>query len=156
MTMVEKTATARSVWKIAWLGIFLRLLSVGSLVAFTSWIALILLEAPILAAGGKLAPLLRFQPYNPHMETMITAIYIVWAVMMWRASSAPAKHPLFIDFTIWASAAHGLVMVIATPMQKGLVMTMIEGIPLLAIAGILWWLRPGYSPDEGQSTATKH
>lgn len=155
MTEVDMTATARSAWKMAWLGVFLRLLSVGYLFAFTSWIALILLDAPILAAGGRLAPLLRFQPYNPYMETMITAVYMVWAVMMWRASSAPAKHLLFIDFTIWASAAHGLVMVIATPMQKGLVMTLIEGIPLFVIAGVLWWLRPAYSPDEGQGTATK-
>jgi len=150
------TVTASFARKMAWLGALLRLLSIGYLIGFISWIALILLDAPILAAGGTLAPLLRFQPYNPHMESMITAIYVVWAVMMWRASRCPAKHSLFIDFTIWASAAHGLVMVIATPMQKGLVMTMIEGIPLLAIAGILWWLRPGYSPDEGQSTATKH
>lgn len=133
----------------AWLGALLKLLSVGYLVLFLSWITLILLEAPILSAGGTLAPLLRFQPYNPQMESMITAIYTVWAVMLWRASSAPSKHPLFIDFTIWASAAHGLVMVIATPMQKGIVMTMIEGFPFFVVAGMLWWLRPGYSSDQG-------
>lgn len=149
------TATARAVWKMGLVSVFLKLLSVGYLIVFVSWIALILLNAPILAAGSKLAPLLRFQPYNPHMESMITAIYIVWAVMMWRASTAPARHHLFIDFTMWASVAHGLVMVIATPIQKGFVMTLIEGVPMFVIAGILWWLRPGYSPDEGQSTVTQ-
>jgi hypothetical protein len=46
------------------------------------------------------------------------------------------------DFTIWANAAHGLVMLIATPLQKGLVMTLIEGVPLFAIAAVLAWLRP--------------
>ena len=137
---VTATQMAR---KTAWLSVFLKLLSVGFLVAFIPWITLILLNTPILAPGGGLAPLLRFQPYNAAMESMMAAIYIAWAVMMWRASAAPAKHPLFIDFTMWGSAAHGLVMVIATPMQKGLVMTMIEGIPFLAIAGVLWWLRPG-------------
>lgn len=141
------TATARFVRKMGWLGVFLKLISVGFLISFTSWITLILLDAPIVAPGGTLAPLLRFQPYNPYMESMIAAIYIVWAVMMWRASSAPARHPLFIDFLMWASAAHGLVMVIATPMQKGLLMTMIEAIPWFVIAGMLWWLRPGYSSD---------
>ena len=50
----------------------------------------------------------------------------------WRAASNPAQHTLFIDFTIWANAAHGIVMVIATPLQKSLVMTFIEGVPLLA------------------------
>ncbi|HET9361790.1 MAG TPA: DUF6632 domain-containing protein [Vicinamibacterales bacterium] len=125
-----------------WLRSFLKVLSVGFLTAFISWIALILLNAPSLAHGGSLAPLLRFQPYNASYESMMTAIYIVWAVMLWRASDDPAQHYLFIDFTIWANAAHGLVMLIATPLQKGLVMTLIEGVPLFAIAAVLAWLRP--------------
>jgi hypothetical protein len=72
----------------------------------------------------------------------MTAIYIVWAVMLWRASDNPAKHSLFIDFTLWANTAHGFVMIIATPIQKGLVMMVIESLPLLVIAAVLWWLRP--------------
>jgi hypothetical protein len=126
----------------AWLRIFLRLLSLGFLAAFIPWITLILLNAPILAPGGRLAPLLRFQPYNAHYESMMAAIHIVWAVMLWRASDDPARHPLFIEFSIWANVAHGLVMLVATPMQKGLVMTVIEGLPLFAIAAVLWVLRP--------------
>ena len=48
----------------------------------------------------------------------MAAIYIVWAVFLWRASREPAQHLLFVDFTIWATAAHALVMLIATPLQK--------------------------------------
>jgi hypothetical protein len=125
------------------LRIFLRVLSVGYLVAFIPWITLILLKAPILAPGGRLAPFLRFQPYNAHYESMLTAIHIVWAVMLWRASENPERHRLFIDFTIWANIAHGLVMLVATPMQKGFVMTLIEGLPLFGIAAVLWWLARG-------------
>jgi hypothetical protein len=128
--------------RMSWLRIFLKVLSVGFLTAFIPWITLILLNAPILAPGGRLAPLLRFQPYNAHYESMMTAIHIVWAVMLWRASAEPARHGLFIDFTMWANAAHGLVMLIATPMQKGIVMTFIEGFPLFVIAAVLAWLRP--------------
>ncbi|HMA38946.1 MAG TPA: hypothetical protein VKP10_02650 [Gemmatimonadales bacterium] len=128
--------------RLHWLRIFLRVLAVGYLVAFIPWITLILLHAPILAPGSTLAPLLRFQPYNAHYESMLTAIHLVWAVMLWRASADPARHLLFLDFTIWASVAHGLVMLVATPMQKGLVMTFIEGVPLFAIAAVVWWLRP--------------
>ena len=131
--------------RMTWLSILLRVCSVGFLVAFIPWITLILLNAPILAPGGSLAPLLRFQPYNAHYESMMAAIHIAWAVMLWRASDNPAKHPLFIDFTIWANAAHALVMLIATPIQKGLVMTVIESLPLLGIAAVLWWLRPRQS-----------
>ena len=128
--------------RLHWLRIFLRVLAVGYLVAFIPWITLILLHAPILAPGSTLAPLLRFQPYNAHYESMLTAIHLVGAVMLWRASADPARHLLFLDFTIWASVAHGLVMLVATPMQKGLVMTFIEGVPLFAIAAVVWWLRP--------------
>ena len=128
--------------RMIWLRILLRVLAVGFLAAFIPWITLILVKAPILAPGGSLAPLLRFQPYNAHYESMMAAIHIVWAIMLWRASDEPARHALFIDFTIWATAAHGLVMFVATPMQKGLVMTMIEGLPLLLVAAMLWWLRP--------------
>jgi hypothetical protein len=128
--------------KMTWLRIFLRVLSVGLLAAFIPWITLILLNSPSLAPGGTFAPMLRFQPYNASYESMMAAIHLVWAVMLWRASYEPAKHALFIDFTLWANAAHGVVMLIATPMQKGLVMTVIEGLPLLVIAAVLWSLRP--------------
>jgi hypothetical protein len=121
---------------------FLRVLAVGFLAAFIPWITLILLKVPILAPGGSLAPLVRFQPYNANYESMMAAIHMVWAVMLWRASYNPAQHALFIDFTIWANAAHGLVMLVATPIQKGLIMTVIEGLPLFVIAAVLWWLRP--------------
>lgn len=131
--------------RITWLRWFLRLLSVGYLAAFIPWITLILVNAPALAPGGSLAPLLRFQPYNANYESMMAAIHIVWAVMLWRASRDPARHLLFIDFTIWANAAHGLVMLIATPLQKGLVMMFFEGLPLIGLAAALWWLRPRLS-----------
>ena len=129
--------------RITWLRVFLRLLTVGYFVGFIPWITLILLNAPILAPGSTLAPLLRFQPYNPYYESMLTVIHLVWAVMLWRAAANPKQHLLFIDFTIWANVAHGLVMLIVTPLQKGLVMMAIEGIPLFVIAAVLWWLRPG-------------
>ena len=128
--------------RMVWLGLYLKVLSVGFFAAFVPWITLILLNAPILAPGGALAPVLRFQPYNAPYELMLTVIYLTWAVMLWHASQNPAAHALFIDFTMWANAAHGLVMLIVTPMQKGVVMTFIEGVPLLAIAAVLWWLRP--------------
>jgi hypothetical protein len=130
------------------LRLFLRVLSVGYFAGFVPWITLILLNAPILAPGSVLAPLLRFQPYNAAYESMLTAIHLVWAVMLWRAAGDPERHALFIEFTIWANAAHGLVMLVATPVQKGLVMTLVEGLPLFGIAAVLWWLRPRRSRLE--------
>ena len=108
------------------LRLFLWVLSLGFLAPFIPWLTLILLNAPILAPGGTLTPLLGFQPYNAYYESMLTAIHIVWAVMLWRASYDPARHALFIDFSIWTNAAHGFVMVIATPIQKGPVMIFLK------------------------------
>ena len=71
----------------------------------------------------------------------MAAIYLVWAVMLWRASADSAKHLLFIDLTMWANAALGIVMLRVTPTQKGLVMRVIEGLPLL-----------GFTCASGRST----
>ena len=131
----------------AWLRTFLRVVSVGLLAAFIPWITLILMKAPILAPESALAPVFRFQPYNAAYESMMASVYIVWAVMLWRASSDPAKHALFIDFTIWGSAAHGLVMLVSAPLQKGAVMGLMEVVPLFGLAGVLLWLRPRPSPQ---------
>ncbi|HEY0673239.1 MAG TPA: DUF6632 domain-containing protein [Longimicrobiales bacterium] len=128
--------------KVTWLRWFLRMVAAGLLAAFIPWIILILVRAPLLAPGSDLAPLLRFQPYNANYESMLAGIYIVWAVTLWRASANPAEHRLFLDFTMWGSAAHGIVMIIATPLQKGAVMTFVESAPLLAIAAVLLSLRP--------------
>ena len=128
--------------RMRWLGIFLKVLGIGFLVSFIPWITLIILNVPIISEGGLLAPLLRFQPYNVHYESMMAAIHIAWAFILLRASKDPAQHPLFIDFTIWANAAHGAVMVVVTHIQKGLLMTFVEAGPLLLIVTVLWWLRP--------------
>lgn len=134
--------------RLRWLRTFLKILAVAYLTAFTPWIALILLDAPSLSPGGSLAPLLRFQPYNPSYESMMAAIHIVWGVMLWRASGDPRRHLLFIDFTIWANFAHGAVMLVATPLQKDLLMTLVEGVPIFVVVGVLLALRPGRSEVE--------
>ena len=139
MSRVERTT---------WLRIFLRVLSVGYFAEFIPWITLILLNVPALAPGGRLAPILRFQPYNAYYESMLTAIHLAWAVMLWRASADPDRQLLFIDFTILANIAHGVVMLIVTPAQKGIIMTFIEGVPLFVIAAVLWWLRPKHTSLE--------
>lgn len=128
--------------RMRWLRAFLRLLAVAYVAVLSAWITLILANAPMVAPGSSLAPLLRFQPYNASYESMLAAIHIVWGVMLWRASGDPRRHLLFIDFTIWANVAHGLVMLVATPLNKGLVMTIVEGLPLLVISAVLLLLRP--------------
>lgn len=124
------------------LSVVLKLISIGFLLAFIPWITLIVTKSPLIAPGSPLASALRFQPFNPSYESMLASIHVVWAIMLWRASGNPPEHMLLIDFTIWANAAHAGVMIVATPLQKPPLMAVVEGLPLLLIAVILWWLRP--------------
>lgn len=124
------------------LSMVLKLTSIAFLLVFVPWITLILLNAPVMAPGSPLAPLLRYEPYNHSNEGMLAVIHIVWAIMLWRASRNPSEHRSLIDFTIWASAAHAAFMAVDTPFQKGPLMTVVEVLPLLLIAVTLAWLRP--------------
>jgi hypothetical protein len=42
---------------------------------------------------------------------MLTVTYFVWSVFLIRASRDPEAHASFLDFTMWANLAHGLIMV---------------------------------------------
>lgn len=84
-------------------------------------------KAPVLAPGGRLAPVLSGFSLVAY-ESMIAAIDVVWALIVLRGAGDPARHSIFVEFTIRATAAHALVMLIATPMRKGLIMTGV-GVP---------------------------
>jgi hypothetical protein len=50
-------------------------------------------------------------------------------------------------------------MLIATPAQKGVVMTIVEGVPLFVLAAVLWWLRPQRAAASAvfpEYTAVRH
>jgi hypothetical protein len=46
-----------------------------------------------------------------HVPPMLFAIYIVWGIFLIIAARAPSQHRLFLEFTLWANLAHGLLMV---------------------------------------------
>lgn len=39
-------------------------------------------------------------------EQMLSIVYIVWGLFLWRAADDPARNRLFIDFTLIANIAH--------------------------------------------------
>ena len=45
-------------------------------------------------------------------EQMISIVYIVWGLFLWLAARDPARHRLFIDFTLAANLAHFGLMAI--------------------------------------------
>ena len=52
-------------------------------------------------------------------EVMISAIYIVWGIFLWTAAKEPAKHRVFLDFTVVANAAHFGVMAVQAILMEG-------------------------------------
>lgn len=74
-------------------------------------------------------PEFRGNAYVWDFELFFTSISIVWAIFLWRASSNPLTSKTFILFTIWATVAHMLAMVIVGAFKP------IEAIHLFKDAG---------------------
>jgi hypothetical protein len=89
---------------------FLTAYGVMSLLLFGTLFTLTLVDSPLMQEGGALR-FMRWEPLAKHIELMIEALYLVWAVYFFRAARAPLQYLSFIDFTIWANLAHGLLMV---------------------------------------------
>ncbi|MGA8545089.1 MAG: hypothetical protein WB785_07520 [Mycobacterium sp.] len=41
---------------------------------------------------------------------MLSAVYVVWAIFLFRSARAPSANRLFLDFNLTANAAHFAVM----------------------------------------------
>jgi hypothetical protein len=83
---------------------------------------------------------------------MLSTVYVVWAIFLFRSARAPLAHRLFLDFNLIANAAHFavmLLMAIAMPDEHRhtvgvLALGLISTVPLAAC-----WLpvrREGYLP----------
>jgi hypothetical protein len=48
---------------------------------------------------------------SDHVPLMITVIYFVWSIFLIRSSRNPQEYASFLDFTMWANLAHGLIMI---------------------------------------------
>ena len=128
--------------KAKWLRWFLYAYGVISLALFSSLFVLTLLDAPVIQEGGALR-FLRWEPLAKHIELMIESVYVVWGVFLLRAARDPEGYRSFIDFTIWANLAHGLLMVgqtVAMPQFMHKMYT--DNAYCLVLAFGLLWLRP--------------
>ena len=95
------------------LKVFLNIYGVISVVLFAGLFVLTMINSPIILDGGALR-FMRWIPLAPHIEMMLTAVYVVWGVFMFLAARKPLQYLSFINFTIWANLVHGLVMVVQT------------------------------------------
>lgn len=124
------------------LGVFLTAFGVVSVVLFGGLFVLTATDAPVMQDGGALR-FMRWDVLSKHVELMIEAVYLVWGVFLLRAARRPTAYLSFIDFTIWANAAHGLVMVLQAFTLHGFMYKMATDVAYcLVLAGGLALLRP--------------
>jgi hypothetical protein len=93
------------------LRLFLNVYGVISVILFGGLFALTLTDAAIIQEGGALR-FMRWEPLAKHIELMLEGVYFVWAIFFFKAARNPLRYLSFIDFTLWANAVHGLIMVV--------------------------------------------
>jgi len=125
------------------LRVALKVIAFVFVVPFLLFVLLVLLDSPLVAEGSLLGSMLRWHPYNKAYEMMIATIYIVWGLVLWKASVNPNENRLLIEFAIWGNLAHAGVMLISALLLQGEVThTVGDVMVLIIVGGVLLWLRP--------------
>ena len=74
---------------------------------------------------------------------MICGVYAVLGFFLIRAASNPAANQSLIDFTIWSSVVHALIMAAQAFGDEHETGHLVGDVPaLLLVAGVLWFLSP--------------
>ena len=95
--------------------VFLRVYGVLTLAIFVLLFVGFLAQSPLLAEHGGV---LNWTIWNDvrcggehlHVPPMLMVIYIVWGVFLLRAAGDPRAYASFLNFTMWANLAHGVLM----------------------------------------------
>ena len=103
--------------KARYLSVFLRVYGVLTLMIFGLLFVGFLVQTPLLAEHGGV---LNWTIWNDvhaggdhaHVPPMLFLIYLVWGVFLLRAAGDPPAYSSFLEFTMWANLAHGLLMVV--------------------------------------------
>jgi len=135
------------------LRIFLNVYGVVSVVLFGGLFLLTMVDAPIIQDGGAL----RFMRWEPskHIELMLEGVYFVWGIFFFLAARNPLRFLSFIDFTIWANAAHGLIMLVQTMLMPAYHYKILTDVAYcLVLAGGLSVMRPKGNVLAAATTAS--
>jgi len=131
------------------LKIFLNVFGVISIALFGTLFLLTSFDAAIMQEGGALR-FLRWDILSKHVELMIEIVYLVWGIFMLLAARNPLSYLSFLNFTLWANLAHGLLM-IPQAFMVGMLYKMFTDVAYCLVLAIgLWILLP-----KGQE-ATPH
>ena len=96
--------------KLRMFSLFLRAYGWGSLLLFSFLMIGFTLKLSVLDVGGPLHFMV-WGPLDDHVAPMLLAVYIPWSIYIIIAARDPQSHRMFIQFTVWANLAHGVVMI---------------------------------------------
>ena len=137
--------------KIKKLRIFLRVYGVLTLLIFSVISVAFIFQLQDFNPGGKFNWVIWDDVYG-HVGPMLVVIYLVWGVYFFVAAKDPVKYRTFLDFTMWANAAHGLLMIpmaLVGSMYHSKFLTDIPFILILALGIYLW--RPEIKKESPQA-----
>jgi hypothetical protein len=139
--------------KSKYLKVFLRVYGVLTFLIFGILSIGFLIQAPSMNPGGSLHWLI-WDQVTDHVGPMLAVIYLVWGVFFFLAANAPSRYRSFLDFTMWANFAHGLIMIPmafdASHLYHSKLLTDIPFILILALG--IFIFRPQSSRGQGHPT----
>lgn len=134
--------------KAHWLSLFLRIYGTASLLLFSALFLAFAFHAPVLDHGGSLHWAI-WDDVHDHVGPMLFVIYWVWAVFLIRAAGDLPRYATFLDFTIWANLAHGLLMFVQTTTSPTDFPKLFTDVPvILALPIVIGSLRAAYAPPN--------
>ena len=84
-----------------------------------------------------------WMPRQSEYEQMILGVYATLGVFLFLAAKNPLEHLSLIQFTIWSSIVHALIMLAQAIVDPTEHANMIGDIPaLFLVAAVLWVLTP--------------
>src|SRR5215467_10433046 len=127
--------------KLKGLKIFLNVFGAISILLFGTLFLLTSLDASLMQEGGALR-FLRWDVLSKHVELMIEIVYLVWGIFLLLAARNSPSYWSFLNFTLWANLAHGLLM-IPQAIMVGMMYKMFTDVAYCLVLAIgLWILLP--------------
>lgn len=126
------------------LQVFLRVYGVSMLLIFGTLSIAFLFQLQAFNPGGPLHWMIWDDVYG-HVGPMLIVVYLVWGVFLLLASRDPVRYASFLDFTLWANLAHGLLMIpmaLFGEMYQSKFLTDIPFILFLSLGLYVWRPRP--------------
>lgn len=131
------------------LTVLLRVWAVASLLIFGTIFTGYATQSPLFGLGGALHWMV-WDDLPGHVALMLSLIYLVWAVHVWIAAGRPQADRSFLEFTMWANLAHGLVM-IPGALEHGYHSKFLTDIPwVLLLSATIAALRPALGPQDAR------